>query len=390
MKRTSTCIVFSALAVLLLSTLGMAKEAVSPVVRWPAVAGLNYPSEPEKLLEEVRGYFGQADVPDLPSRLVAVVASAAPYKLAGPVSAHAFKSLQPGQYERVIIIAPAHGPMFENCSIPSVDIFISPLGPVPLDAEAVHYLLYSPLFHAHQLRYDKNRPQDRVHEYEFAVESLLPYLQERLLEFQLVPILVGDLRDPQGRVNKNTVKAIADTIKSVVNERTLIVVSTNFTQYGADYGSPTFEDKVEDNIARLDRLAFERLLALDADGLRATIDETHNVVDGKECLQIMLYMLPPATQARILAYETSMTKTGEKDRSVSYAAFVFHDPGKPALTPQAEKVRPLILRRAEKARSVEGEGESSATAQPPAPESAPAPKEVPPKPEAAGENEARQ
>jgi len=389
MKRVTAHIVFSSLIVLLSAPSGNAKEAVSQVVRWPAVAGLNYPSEPEKLLEDVRGYFAQADVPDLPSRLVALVASAAPYKLAGPVSAHAFKSLQPGQYERVIIIAPAHGPMFENCSIPSVDIFLSPLGPVPLDAEAVHYLLYSPLFHAHQLRYDKNRPEDRVHEYEFAVESLLPYLQERLLEFKLVPILVGDLRDPQGRVNKNTVKSIASTIKSVVNERTLIVVSTNFTQYGVEFGSPTFEDKVEENIARLDRLAFERLLALDADGLRSAIDGTHNVVDGKECLQIMLYMLPPATQARILAYETSMAKTGEKDRSVSYAAFVFHDPDQPALTPQPEKVRPLVLRRAEKASPKEGEVESSDTPQQPAPESAPAPEEAPRKTEAAGAKDVR-
>lgn len=364
---------------LLISSAGLAEEAVPQVVRWPAVAGLNYPAEPEQLLGMVREFFDKADVPEVPSRLAAVVASAAPYKLAGAVSAHAFKSLQPGQYERVVLIAPAHGPMFEYCSIPSVDIFLTPLGPVPLDAAAVHYLLYSPLFHAHQLRYEKAKPEERVHEYEFAVESLLPYLQERLLEFSLVPVLVGDLRDPQGKVNKNTVKAIADTIQPLVNDRTLIVVATNFTHYGADYGSPTFEDKVEENIARLDRLAFERLLALDKDGLRSTLNETHNVVDGKECLQIMLNLLPPQAQARILAYDTSMAKTGEKDRSVSYAAFVFHDPAKPAMTPQPEKVRPLVLRRAEMAAPKGGGAESSATADPAgAPAAAPAAPAQPP------------
>ena len=75
MKRVTAHIVFSSLIVLLSAPSGNAKEAVSQVVRWPAVAGLNYPSEPEKLLEDVRGYFAQADVPDLPSRLVALVAS---------------------------------------------------------------------------------------------------------------------------------------------------------------------------------------------------------------------------------------------------------------------------------------------------------------------------
>lgn len=332
-------------------------NAWGQLIRWPAVAGINYPAEPEKLLSTIRGFMEKADVPEVPSRLVAVIASAAPYPLAGQVSANAFKSLQPGQYERVVVIAPGHGPMFENCSLPAVDIFMTPLGPVPVDAAAVRYLLYSPLFHAHQLRYAKGKPEERIHEYEFAIESMLPYLQERLQEFQLVPILVGDLRDPQGNVNKNTVKAIAETIQSIVNERTLIVVATSFTHYGAEYSPLKFKENLEENIARLDRQAFEPILALNLDGFRSYLRESHNVIDGKDCLQILFCLLPEGTQSRILDYDTSMTKTKDPKRSVSYAAFVFHDPSKPALTAQPDKVRPLILRRPEtSASNTEGEG----------------------------------
>ncbi|HOH29524.1 MAG TPA: AmmeMemoRadiSam system protein B [Candidatus Hydrogenedentes bacterium] len=348
-------------------------EASVPVLRWPAVAGINYPAEPEQLLSTVRDLYRQADVPEVPFRLAAVVASAAPYKLAGGVSAHAFKSLQPGQYERVIVIAPGHGPMFENCSIPAVDLFLTPLGPVSLDAAAVRSLLFSPLFHSHQVNYRLKKPGERIHEYEFSIESMLPYLQERLLEFQLVPILVGDLRNPEGEVNKNSVKAIAETIQSVINERTLVVVATSFTHYGADYGEVVFKENLEENIARLDRLAFESLLALDIDGFRAYLKETSNFIDGKDCLQLLLCLLPANAQARLLAYDTSMAKTGEKDRSVSYAAMVFHDSAKPALSPQLDKVRPLVLRRPEaKPVTPEGESQDNLSAVPATP-TAPAP-----------------
>ena len=353
--------------ILLLSPGSYSQKVEQPLVRWPAVAGINYPAEPEVLLSTVRGFFDQADVPELDSRLTAVIASAAPYGLAGPVSAHAFKSLKPGQYERVIVLASSHGPLFEYCSIPAVDIYLTPLGPVPLDAPAVRYLLYSPLFHAHRLRYQGGRPGDRIHEYEFSIESILPYLQERLLEFKLVPLLVGDLRDPQGRVSEGTIRAVADAIRPIVNERTLIVVASSFTHYGNEYSDLVFQENVEEGIAHLDRRAFEPILALNLEEFRGYLRETRNVIDGQICIQILLSLLPQRTQPRILAYDTSMTKTGEKNRSVSYAAFVFHDPQAPALSPQPDKVRPLVLRRPERIMKPDGLESSAEAAEPGAP-----------------------
>ncbi|HDP33880.1 MAG TPA: AmmeMemoRadiSam system protein B [Candidatus Hydrogenedentes bacterium] len=348
MKKKRIVLCLAQAAIMLLTT--VAAAAAPPqaaVVRWPAVAGINYPAEPETLLATVRKYFDSAETPEVPAHLLAVIASPAPYGLAGKVSAHAFKSLQPGQYERVIIIAPGHGPSFENCSIPAVDVFLTPLGPVAVDAAAIRYILYSPIFHAHQIRYDGEKPNDRIHEYEFSIETLLPFLQERLHEFKLVPILIGDLRDPEGQVREGTIATIADTIRPIVNERTLLVVSSSFTHYGGDYGNAPFTEDIESNIARLDRLAFEQVLARNLRGFRAYLKETKNVIDGKDCIQILLKLLPPQAQARILAYETSAAITNDTARSVSYAAFTFHDPSRAAATPRPDKARPLVLRRPE-------------------------------------------
>ncbi len=372
-KKMPLAFTFSGIIVLL----GIAAFAVEPqktIIRWPAVAGITYPAEPEELLATVKKFYEAAEVPEVPSHLCAVIASPAPYPLAGPISAHAFKSLQPGQYERVIIIAPGHGPAFENCSIPAVDAFITPLGPVALDEAAVRYILYKPVFQAHQVNYEGGRHLTRVHEFEFAIEAILPYLQERLQDFKIVPILVGDLRDPEGVVRESALAGIADILKSIINERTLVVVSTNFTQYGEEYDNVPFKDNVVENVARLDRMAFEHILNLDVKGFRAYLEETHNVIDGKDCIQILMKLLPQGAQPRILAYETSASLNNNTATSVSYGAFTFHDPARPALSAQPDKVRPLVLRRPEKIVTPPAEGESKPE---PVPEvKAPAPSET--------------
>ena len=115
------------------------------------------------MLATVKKIYEAAEVPEVPSHLCAVIASPAPYPLAGPISAHAFKSLQPGQYERVIIIAPGHGRAFDICSIPAVDAFITPLGPVALDEAAVRYILSLCFGHQSIMRGDH---LTRVHEFD--------------------------------------------------------------------------------------------------------------------------------------------------------------------------------------------------------------------------------
>lgn len=347
MKKISLFLSLS-ITVLVACTAYGAPAAKSPTIRWPAVAGANYASEPEMLLASLVNFRVQAEVPQVDNKLVAVIASPAPYGLAGPTTAHSFKSLQAGQYERVVILAPGHGPSFENCSVPAVDVFMTPLGPVPLDGHAIRTLMYSPLFQLHQIRYDGVKPHERIHEYEFAIESLLPYLQERLHEFKVVPILVGDLKDPKGNTTENTMAAFANAIKPIINERTLIVVASSFTHYGDDYKNKPFTEEIEQNIARLDRYAFEQILGLNLTGFRSYLKGSKNVIDGQDCIQILLQLLPPHTQARLLAYTTSGTVNGLWANSVSYASFVFHDLDAPALSARPDQVRPLVLRKPEK------------------------------------------
>lgn len=310
-------------------------------VRMPSAAGSHYPDDPDVLLNTLKGFFDAADTPAVPDFLAGCIVSPAPYGLAGPVTAHAFKSLQPGQYDRVIILTPSHTAQIENCSIAAVDAYVTPLGPVPLDAEAVRKLLFSPLFTSRSLQYRKVAQREQVHEYEYGDETLLPYLQERLLEFKIVPIVVGKLTDATDKFNPGAVEGIVDALKPLIDGRTLVVASSSFTHFGNDFSNRPFNDNIIEGIERLDRQAFELVLARDMDGFERYLTKTKNVIDGARCIQILMRLLPARCQSRILAYEVSGAKTGDLNRSISFAAFTFHDPARPAAEARPDKVRPL-------------------------------------------------
>lgn len=316
----------------------------SIVPRIPAVAGTHYPADPDTLVKSLRSFFDAADAPDTSSFLAACIASPAPYGLAGKVSAHAFKSLKPGQYERVIILTSAHTADIEGCSLPEVDAFLTPLGPVALDKAAVRRLVFSPLFTVQALNYTgKGGRRERVHEFEHGIEALLPYLQERLLEFKLVPVVIGRLTNASGKFNPAAADSVAKTLRPLLDDRTLLVVSSSFTHFGNDFSNRPFNENIQKNIEHLDRQAFECLLSLDAASFQRYLEDTRNVIDGANCIHVLLRLLPPGAQARILAYDLSSSVTGDMNRSVSFAAFTFNDPARPAATPQPDKVRPLPM-----------------------------------------------
>ncbi|HNR31560.1 MAG TPA: AmmeMemoRadiSam system protein B [Candidatus Hydrogenedentes bacterium] len=294
-------------------------------VRPPVNAGTYYPADAAKLREVIRGYFEKAGVEPMNARLVACIAPHSAFGFSGAVAAHAFKELRPGQYDRVIVIAPSNFATFPGCSVPAVEGFATPLGVTPLAGPAIRQLCLSPQVTLRTLRYDEVAQRSQVHEKEHAIEVLLPLLQERLGYFELVPILVGDLSRPGGEFDVHVLDAVAEAIRGIVTERTLIVASSNFTQYGEEFQYVPFRENIVERIKALDDTAFSRILARDAEAFRAYLRETRNPIGGQNAILLLLRLLPKNAFGRVVAYDTSGRMTGMPARSVSYAAIDFHD-----------------------------------------------------------------
>ena len=132
----------------------------------------------------------------------------------------------------------------------------------------------------------------------------------------MVPIIIGVLID-------NDYDQVADTIRPLMDDKTLLVVSSDFTHYGEGYGYVPFKKDIEKNIRALDYGAFDKILSKDFDGLRIYRKETGINACGIIPIALLLKLLPREAQGEILNYDTSGHQSNDFSFSVSYASVIF-------------------------------------------------------------------
>ena len=252
-----------------------------------------------------------------------------PYTHSGTIAGAAFKQIVPGQYKRVIVLGTAHGSKFRGCSIPSVQLYRTPLGDIPLDGVAIRALSRSSLIEVRSVHYRQSPERHLLHEKEYSIEVVLPFLQVRLGDFALIPILVGQFEDYGGKMDLNGIEAVADILRPYVDEHTLLVVSSDFTHFGNNFSYRPFNDNIIENIEALDKAAFDLILARNYKGFNAYLEQTQNTICGKEAILLFLKLLPKNAKGTLLAYAPSAKTTGNTDKSISYAALSFNDPTRP-------------------------------------------------------------
>jgi MEMO1 family protein len=215
--------------------------------RRPAVAGSFYPRESNELKTAVDALLSQ--VPRLHRPGVAgVIAPHAGYIYSGPVAAKAFAAVAAtGRvFRRVLLLGPVHYVPVSGVAAPSSTAFATPLGEVPLDRDAIALLVEAGLVTI----------DDRAHAPEHALEVELPFLQAVLGPFTLIPLLAGDVEPTH----------VAAIIDAVLDERTLLVVSTDLSHY---LGYAAAQERDRATAEAIEQLTFNRLGPYDACGFAA-------------------------------------------------------------------------------------------------------------------------
>lgn len=268
------------------------------------LAGDWYPSTKEAVEAEIDEYLSQ--VSDRPLKDVcALILPHAGYRWSGPTAAYGLHQLKDRSYDRVIVIGPSHRVAMENvASVPDATHYATPLGQVLLDRNFIAELRKHPEF--------KTIPA--VHEGEHSVQIELPLLQHVLSEFQFVPIVVGDLDRP-------TMRRIGCILRGLIDPQTLVVTSSDFTHYGANFGYVPFRDDVEEQLKELDGGAIEQVCREDLDGLFDYVETTGATICGRCAIGVLISMLPSDAEVHMLHYATSGEVLGDFSSSVSYCAF---------------------------------------------------------------------
>lgn len=300
----------------------------SPRVFKSPLAGQWYPATKEAVASEIDEYLSQ--VSDRPfADTCALILPHAGYRWSGPTAAYGVHQLQNRSFARVVVLGPSHHVAMENvASVPDVTHYETPLGQVPLDR----------MFIAELRKHAEFQCIPRAHEQEHSVQIQLPLLQQVLHEFQFVPIVVG-------RLDRPTMQRIGRILSGLVDPETLVVASSDFTHYGANFGYVPFRSDVPDQLKKLDDGAIEQVCKKNLDGLFDYIDQTGATICGRCAIGVLLSMLPDDAVVHKLHYDTSGKMLDDYSSSVSYCAFSVS--GK---WPKVDRVEPPLITNADKQR----------------------------------------
>lgn len=257
-------------------------------VRNPAVAGEFYPADPIELRATVQGYLRAARSEG--SSPKAIIVPHAGYIYSGSVAASAYALLAGASQaiSRVVLAGPAHWAAFDGLAVSSADGFQTALGTVPLDHDAITTILPLPQVNV----------SDQAHASEHSLEVQLPFLQEVLRDFTLVPLAVG-------QATPQEVGGVLEMLWG--GPETLVVVSSDLSHYH-DYQTARKLDSA--TAQAVEALRFEELQAENACGF--------SPVRG------LLYVARKyGLRARTLDLCNSCDTAGPQDTVVGYGAFAF-------------------------------------------------------------------
>jgi AmmeMemoRadiSam system protein B len=160
----------------------------------------------------------------------------------GLTAAAAYRLLSGKSFSTVVVVSPSHREYFTGISVYAGDAYRTPLGDIPVDGTMRQALLAAcPLVH----------PSEAGHREEHAIEVQLPFLQETLGSFALLPLVMGEQR-------RETCLALGRCLGELPGiPGSLLVASTDLSHYHAARVARAMDQVMVEDIRRFD---YEQLM----------------------------------------------------------------------------------------------------------------------------------
>lgn len=299
--------------------------------RKPRFAGKSYEADPQKLREQLTGFFSSKEGPSPdPSEhqgklIKGLVAPNYDVNVAGPIYAWAYKELQEAEAPDVyILLGTAHAGLAEPVAVTDKD-FESPLGVVPVNRpimEALRSKGGDELF-ADELR----------HETEHSIEFQLPFLQETAgvrQSISMVPVLSsfppGCLIDPALKDVADQVERFVAVLKDAIaasGQRVCFLASANLAHIGLRYG----DDKAPTDFSfhrcmQTDLEMLKHVENVDAQGFAEFLlkEQDRRHVLGFSAIYLLLRLIE-AEKGEVLRYDREIVD--QFNSTITYASAAF-------------------------------------------------------------------
>lgn len=246
--------------------------------------GMFYPKDKDLLKKAVEDFLSKAEV-DSDNEVKGLIVPHAGYAYSGQVAAYGYKLLKGLKRKKIILLGPSHSVYFRGASVARVKEYETPLGRVKVDEEKVGKLLEKEGFDFVQ----------EAHLSEHCLEVQLPFLQV-LGDVEIVPVLIGE-------VNEVFLEKITEGILDILDEESLIVVSSDLSHY------LPYEEAVE-----VDKKTIKNILNFNPD-VEAC---------GKNPIAILMEVAKKKNwEVKLLKYLNSGDTSGDRSRVVGYASFAY-------------------------------------------------------------------
>lgn len=271
-------------------------------VRPSALAGTWYEGNPKALAHAVDQYLEQAELPELPGEVVAVIAPHAGHIYSGSVAGYAFAAVRGEKTDLVAVLSPMHQPYYEPLLTTAHAAYSTPLGQIPVDEETVADLdarLKAVLgYGLTPVAYDQ----------EHSLEIELPFLQRSLMgDFKLLPVMV---RTQSPKISRQLGEALAESLRG---RKALLVASTDLSHFYTQKEAVSFDTEM-----------LRRIESFSPDEVFNAEQEEKGFACGLGALAAVLWAAKglDADTVKVLRQATSGDVTGDYSRVVGYGAAV--------------------------------------------------------------------
>jgi len=313
-----------------------------PITHFAHLSGSWYPGTHEDINKEIGNYFVQIrkdfrSVVD-PHSVRAIIVPHAGWYYSGLCAASAYNTLMHDDaeknklIERVIILSPSHRIFVNGVALPEYTEYLTPLGKVGVDMDSINKLKSKKNF-----LFVKD-----VHEKEHSVEIQIPFLQSVIENFKIVPLIVGNL-------NNDNLAQVVQSLKDIINDKTLVVVSSDFIHHGNSYEYKPFTHDIFLQIRYLDSYAINRITDFDLYAFDRFLEQTAATICGVVPIKILMGLVNiqafgSVVNPRLTCYYMSsqivkaisgnlinskklfdIIQDKDMDSSVSYVGMIFSD-----------------------------------------------------------------
>lgn len=263
-------------------------------VRRPAVAGQFYRGDRESLRRQVAEYIRPAE----PQKCIGIISPHAGFMYSGRVAGAVYSSvLIP---DAVLLMGPNHTGFGDRASIMASGEWVVPTGTFTIDTDLAGLLLKAAPILSENVS---------AHLYEHSLEVQLPFLGYFRESVNIVPLTLMQLTlDECLQVGKGVAETISSSDKQI-----MMIASSDMSHYVSD-----------ETARKKDRMAIDRVLALDPEGLYEVIRKENITMCGYIPATIMLFAgkILGASSAELISYATSAEESGDYDHVVGYAGIV--------------------------------------------------------------------